>query len=360
MHVCFLINSLTQAGAETMVLRMVEDLPSDISPTVCYLRPEDALADDFRAAGAQVVSLQESFPFDPRAISRLYRLLCNYEIDVLHCHLPYAQILGRLIGRASGVSVLLSTQHSIPAKYHPIIRVLDRLTQPLDDVTVAVSKAVEHAHTGGKVRNDWVTIPNGIDVDGFRTEVAQTQPPKSMASDSLHYLNVGRCVKAKDQRTLIRAMAHLKEDPRETHLHILGDGPRREYLHECASSLGLEEYVTFHGHVREIAPFYNGADVFVLSSIVEGLPITLLEAMAAELPVVATEIPGIKEVVDNGNTGTLVPTKNPRYLAETMREMFDVERRSQMGAAGLNRAKERYSINQTIDKHVELYRRLVV
>lgn len=369
MRVCYLINQLAPGGAPTLLLDIIEQTEdADVSYTVCYIEGEDALVDDLRHAGAEVVDFDAAFKFDPRALLRMGRFFHRREFDVLHAHLPYSQTLGRLFSMIGTVDTVVSTQHNVPENYHPISRSLERTTRWRDDATVAVSEGVERAFRDGAHRFDgtldgqWCTIYNGIDREEFSRSVRNADSSSidgEAGSNRCIFLNVGRYVPAKSQDILIEAMASVVDVDSETHLYIVGWGEREEELRTLVDDHELDEYVTVTGRVDSVHEYYDFADVFVSSSTFEGLPITHLEAMSAELPLVTTAIPGVTEVVEDGTTGLLAPPDDPDALADAMTAMQDEADREMMGTAGYERVREHFSIEQTVENHLQLYNHLL-
>jgi len=369
MDVCYLINQLAPSGAPTLLLdvvRATED--ADVSYTVCFVEGDDSLVPELESTGADVVDFDAKFKFDPRALVRLARFFRRHEFDVLHAHLPYSQTIGRLAAAQGSVGAVVSTQHNVPANYHPVTRTLERATRPLDDATVAVSTGVERAFRGDAHRYDgtlddgWCTIYNGIDVKGFARDVADADPTAVAAdvagADPL-FLDVARYVPAKSQETLVDAMADVVADLPDAHLLLVGWGPREEALRDRVRERDLADHVTVTGRVPSVHPYYAAADAFVSSSTFEGLPITHLEAMAAGLPLVATAIPGVEEVVVDGETGRLVPPGNPAEIADAMVEVAEPNRRNCYGRAGYERAGSEFHIRETVDAHLRLYRQVL-
>lgn len=370
MDVCFLINQLAPGGAPTLLLDIIKhtDADADIEYTVCFVEGDDSLVPDFEDAGARVVDFGGAFKFDLRALSRLARFFRREEFDVLHTHLPYSQTLGRVFGRLGGIETIVSTQHSVPDNYHPITRTLERVTRPLDMKTVAISEGVEREFTGvvhwyepGQ-RGRWCTIYNGVDVVGFNAQVKAADvtglESRYELGDEPVFLNVGRYVPAKSQLDLITAMGHVVSDYPDARLFIVGWGPLEDELRKEVSDRGLAANITLTGRIQHanIHAYYALADVFVTSSRIEGLGIAGLEAMAAELPVVATDVPGLREIVEVGTTGLLVPKNAPNQLADAM--MQAVRTNEPYGTRGYERAAATFDIRKTTSSYVQLYREL--
>jgi glycosyltransferase involved in cell wall biosynthesis len=359
-----LITALQHGGAENMVVNLVRAI-DDVEFTVGYMEDKEDLVSEIKAAGIPVKSFEEASRFDPQAFVRLRRFLKSESFDILHAHLPYAQTVGRLaaLGTIDGV---ISTQHVIAENYHPITRATERLTQPIDDTTVAVSNGVERsfigtAHPPNELGHSWCTIYNGIDVEEFKGNVDavdrhEVRAKLELDPDAVTLLNVGRYVPVKNQRVLIRAIARADL---KVNLLVVGDGPLKQELRSLAAELGVTNRVQITGHVPEIYPYYAVSDLFVSPSQEEGLPITLLEAMAAELPVLASDIPGSREVVDDGTTGILYPPGDSDALISGIEMLRDRDRRRSFGTAGHERVRRVFSVERMAASYEDLYNRVV-
>lgn len=361
MQVCFLINQLAPGGAPTLLLDIIRHTDADY--TVCFIEGDDDLVPDFESAGAHVVDFGASFKFDPRALARMARFFACENFDVIHANLPYAQALGRVFGRIGGQTVV-STQHSVAEHYHPITGALERLTRPLDTRTVAISAGVERSFTGQAhgyepdMDGQWCTIYNGIDVAGFNERV-RTADTTALATnygidDQPVFVSVGRYVPAKSQHDLIVAMEHVTNSYPDARLLLVGWGDLEDDLRTAAHASGLAANVTLTGRVppTDIHNYYALADAFVTSSTMEGLGIAGLEAMAAELPVVATAIPGLREIVADGETGQLVPPSDPEALAAAMVAVLQTD---DYGRRGYERAADTFDIRTTAAAYHNLY-----
>jgi glycosyltransferase involved in cell wall biosynthesis len=366
MKICYLVNELAPAGAQTLLLDLVRHTDADIDYTVCFIEGDDHLVSDFESAGARVVDFGAAFKFDPRALARMARFFRRERFDVLHAHLPYSQTLGRVFGRLGGIETIVSTQHSAPNNYHPLSRFLERATRPIDERTIAVSKAVERLftatarHSAAGRHNQWCTIHNGIDAEAFAAAVQAADATAIRTEWAIDgdpvFLNVGRYRPQKAQRRLIEAMPRVLDELPDAHLLVVGWGELEDDLRTATRRYGLTDSVTITGRVPMIYPYYGVADAFVLSSVRESFGIVLLEAMAAGLPVVATDVQGVPEIVDHGRTGLLVPPDSPDELADAM--IRTVRTNHQYGQHGYERVREAFDIRQTTASHVQLYEKL--
>ena len=369
MRVCLLINQIGPGGAPNLLLDIIKNThDSNIEYIVCTIDQNKSHVDDFENAGADVIEFDASFKFDPRTVWKMLRFFHQQKFDVLHAHLPYSQTLGRILGHFGGCSSIVSTQHNVPKNYHPITRKLEQLTRPLDSRTIAVSEGVERAFTGNSARyvpnqpRQWCTIYNGIDVEEFNRAVqeADSQSIRNKWNvDADHiYVNVSRYVEAKAQLDLIAAMDDVIDDIPDAHLFIVGWGELEQQLRKEVADRELEDAITITGRVPTVHEYYALADAFVSSSIFEGLPIAHIEAMAAELPIVATDIPGVNEAVIDGESGILVRPERPTELADAIVDLTSSSTQKKFGEAGFQHAKEQFSIERTVDSHLSLYAEL--
>lgn len=364
MHVCHLINSLEHGGAETHLLEMAranKRMNTDLSLTVCSIEGAAPLADEFRDLGIEVKNFGARFKFDPRSIIRIGGFFSQQEFDILHTHLPLSHALGRPLGRLAGIENVVSTQHNVADNYHPITGMLEQLTRPLDTQTIAVSDGVRQSFdTRGR---PWEIIYNGIDVEAYNEDVRAASPDnvrkKWDVGDDVVFLNIARYEPEKAQSDLLEAMARVTNQRQDVTLLLVGSGRLEDELWAKIRDENLESNVKLTGHVPSVKEYYALADVFVSSSIREGLPITFLEAMAAELPIVGTKIPGVDELVINGETGYLVPPKGSEELANRLLKLSDPERQTAFGKAGFQRVRTQFDIRETLKAHIRLYEEIL-
>jgi glycosyltransferase involved in cell wall biosynthesis len=358
LHLCHVIDTLSIGGAENLLLGMIKRSPSSLRHSVCYRKGDGELTSDLNAAGGDVIDLDFSIQYDPFGVARLISHVRHTSVDVIHAHLPASMVAARLAGLISHTPVV-STQHNRPQNYQSVSRTLERLTRPIDAKTVAVSEGVRTAF-GAASDPAWETIHNGIDGREFQSSVrnSDSAPVRDRWSigDSLTYLSVGRCVTQKSPVDLVRAMEHVVGERPDATLVVVGSGPLLDDVKAAVSAHRLEESVIVTGHVDRVEPFFDLAHVFVSASRVEGLPLSILEAMAAGLPVVATAIPGIEECVDHGRTGLLVPPGDPELLGHEMARLGDERRRGDFGEAGLERVLEQFNIDSMVGEYNTLYK----
>jgi len=356
--VLHLIKGLGRGGAEMLLLetrRAARAAP--FRHTYGYLLPaKDALVEPLRGLGSEVVC----FPMRsalrlPATVLRLARYLRDSRTALVHAHLPISGVVARLAGRLAGVPVLY-TEHNLHERYHPLTRRLNLWTWPLQERVVAVSGQVRESilrHAGDRVPVE--VVRNGIPLDRFRPD------------PQIDAIVVGTTAVFRPQKRLgdwLRAARALVERNRETgpglRFLLVGDGPLRGSLERQAGELGLGDHVLWVGLRDDVRPDLAAMDVYLSSSDFEGLPLALLEAMALELPVVATAVGGVPEVVVPEETGVLVAPRQPEDLAEAVQRLIESpELRRRMGRKGRRRVETSFGIDRMTRRLEAIYSELL-
>jgi glycosyltransferase involved in cell wall biosynthesis len=274
----------------------------------------------------------------------------------VHASSSKAGVLGRLAAVVAGVPIRIFTVHGWAFSAYSGLASMaylwaDRTAARVTTMTICVS---EHERaTGLRARTcrpeRTVVIPNAVDVAAAPRAGGDRPLPR--------LITVGRLKAPKDFSTLLRALAGLEPRSFEEAL-IVGSGPDRSRVEQELSSLGLGGRVRVLGERQDVRTLLADSDVFVLSSRSEGLPVSVLEAMAAGLPVVASDVGGLRELVVEGETGLLVPPADPEALAAALQGLLaDRALRRRLGAAGRARAEARFDLAPFRRAHLEVYRR---
>lgn len=364
--ILFLINSLAYGGAETQLVRVATRLKRrGWSVKVVTLIPPTAYVDELEQESIPVTTLgmRRKIP-DPRAILRLARMVRLWKPDIVHSHMVHANLLARVTRLFAPVPVLISSARSI-IEGSRLREVLYRLTDPLCDMTTHVCRvgAERYVKTGIVPAHKMRHIPNGIDTDLFRPdgEMRARGRCELGVSEAFIWLAVGRFEVPKDYPNLLTAYARVAQSHPHSLLLLAGDGPLRSEMEGIVCSLGIQHRVRFLGVRRDVLQLMNAADAYVMSSSREGLPNVLLEAHATGLPVVATDVGGNREIVRDGESGFIVPSRNPDALARAMQHLMSMSERerSQMGAVGRQHIIENYSMEHVVQQWENLYRELL-
>ncbi|MEA3407267.1 MAG: glycosyltransferase [Chloroflexota bacterium] len=362
----FLITELNVGGAERIVEQLASQLPRNrYRAQVACLYDPHAIGADIQAAGIPVINLDMQAKWDLRAPYRLLRLLREENVQILHAHLFHAHLLAAIVGKLAGTPVIIATRHSVEiGGQHR--ETINRWIRPLCDAVVAVSKDVYQAEVqrSGIDPKKVTMIPNGVQLREFSNfdpaAAEKLRDAWSIQPETAIIGTVGRFVTPKGHIYLLDALASLRNQMPDIRALIIGDGPLRSSIETSVKALGLAEIVILTGTRHDIPELLSLLDLFVLPSLWEGLPIAILEAMAAGLPVVATRVGGVPEVVVDGETGLLVPPGDPDALAQAiLRLLRDPDLRHRMGQAGRARVAEHFSVEQMVRKTEALYERLL-
>lgn len=362
----FLITDLDYGGAETQLVNLVTRLKvRGWDVRVVSMLPPQAFTDELKQTGIPLATLNmRRGVADPRAVFRLVKMLREWKPWILTSFMFHANLLGRIAGRLAGVPINISsvrTENMGGALRERIMR----LTDWMGDITITNSRIVAGNLTKqGVVPAERVcVIANGLVLDKFVVTNSNKQEVRrdlGVAEEDFLWLAVGRLEEPKDYPNLLQAF-RIVLNKYEAQLYVAGQGSLTEDLERQAIELGISDRVVFLGLRRDIPQLLQVADGFVLSSAWEGLPNTVMEAMAAAKPVVATSVGGVPELVQEGKTGYIVPPRNPKALALAMEKMMalSAEERSEMGKAGRAHIEANYSLERVVDQWEELYMELL-
>jgi glycosyltransferase involved in cell wall biosynthesis len=365
-HVALVIPTLDRMGsAERQVILLAGGLcRRGWQVTVVALSSQGGTAvHELRATGAGFLSLGMGTSIaDPRGWFRFIVWLRRVRPEVVHAHLAQAIWLARWSRLFASVPIVIDTFHCPPAA-RLWKRLSYRLSRWLPDRITAVSNSVAESHVMARAVSwkNLTVLPNGIDLDEWRPDSRMRSTVRSEMGieDQFLWVAVGRLEMVKDYPTLLKAMATL---PRSARLVIAGSGPLRENLSWLTASLGLAGRVRFLGYDPNVKRWLQAADGFVLASRWEGLPMALLEAAACELPAAVTDVPGIREVIEDGETGMLAPVMDAAALACAMTAIMQAsaEDRHTMGERARQGVTERFSLESAIDSWEKLYEDLLL
>lgn len=364
-HVLQLIDSLNIGGAEILLRDLSVGLAQHgFRVSVGYSTP-GPLAGDLKDLGLTITRLPRLMRIDPILFGGMIRLMRKNRPQIVHTHLFKSDFHGRLAARIAGVPVVVSTLHSIDrwAQKWPL-GTLYGWTSHFADRIVAISDDVKNFHmTNTDVdESKFVTIENGVDVQRFagKRTLGQGVRKEFNINDSAPVFGIiGRLTPPKDHKIFLQSAALILQIIPLARFLIVGDGLLKGDLEAYTHELGIQDSVIFTGMRRDIPAVLAALDVLVISSLWEGIPVTLLEAMAAELPVVATKVGSIPEVVTE-ETAILVPPSDPAAIAQVCIQLANnKDLRLSLGQAGLKRVIAYYSIDAMIDRTTALYAELL-
>ncbi len=363
------ITSLERGGAENHLLALVTHADrSRFDIELAVLHGEGELVPVFRSHGVPVHLLKARGRFDPWALGRLASLLRDGGYDIVHSHLfradIYVCLAATLLTRAP--LRLVSTRHNDDRFFlHPIVGIAHYLVSARQDMIIAISDHIARFTIGRGVRDPGRVrrVYHGLETpDTEAQERRRLALRQELEIDASAFLvgNVGRLAPQKGQRHLVRALPALLEQVPDAHVLIAGGGDLDSYLRGLADELGVSDRVHVLGPRRDVPAIMRAIDVFVMPSIWEGFGIVLLEAMAAERPVVASRVATIPEVVEDGETGILVPAGDAEALAAALSALaLDPARARRLGLAGRQRLESSFSLEKMVGDTESLYEELI-
>ncbi len=362
--ICQLITELRPAGAERCVYELARRLDRDRFDVHVMALRGGRVADWLDQEGIPVTVLNVRGRWD---LSRLYSLVGHLragQFDLLHTHLFHGDLIGRAGARLVGIPHLVHTVHVAEGRFRPWQFAHARLGANYYDRIVCVSESVKayHAKRAGLPDRLYTTILNGIDVEHFkRNEKTRKQLREEwgLAGDQVLLAFVGRLDRQKGIDTLLAAVSHLGARGEQAHLVVAGDGAKRNLVENFIRYGEGGAGTKWLGFVEDIPGLLSAADVLVMPSRWEGFGLAAAEAMAAAVPVIATNVPGLREVVVDDQTGIVVEPDNGQALAGAIEKLSaDADLRFRLGRAGLERVRSLFPIDKNISAHEELYQQV--
>lgn len=361
----FVIDHLNVGGAQRHLVELFSGLDrARFAPQVCVAKPAGTLIGTLEQMGIPV----RCFELGPTlaepqtlvGIARMARRLRDERVDIVHGYLYMGNILGMLAGRLAGIPIRIAGKRSLDryprrAQLYPT-RLANRFAHRILCNAEAVRRFVldEERPAPRKL----AVIPNGIRLPS--TTVAPVRPA-AVPEGARLVGTIGRLTWKKAYGDLLEAARRVRTARPDVEFVIIGDGPLRAALEAQAVRLGIRDHVHFLGEVHDVRGLLQGFDVFTLSSVIEGMPNVLLEAMAAEKPAVVTNAGGMPEMVIHEETGLLVPPAAPAALAaEILRLLSRPEDQMRFGKAARRLVEQRFSVSAMITSYARLYEDLMV
>ncbi len=360
MKVLHLINSLDTGGAEKLLL---DTLPlyreKGIDAQLLLLNgSEHQFVQQLRKSGLPYFSLGKGSVYNPLHVFRLIGYLKKF--DIVHVHLfpsQYWAVFAKILSFSK--TKLVFTEHNTSNRRleNPIFRIIDSIVYKFYTRIVCISPEIRDMlikHTG-LPENRFVVITNGVDISAIQKAqpIPKTEIHSSLSNTDFVLLQVAAFREQKDQKSLIQAMPFLPENVK---LLLVGDGSLRTECENLTSELKLENRVFFLGKRLDVAQLLKSADAIVLSSHYEGVSLSSIEGMASGKPFVASDVPGLKEVVQGA--GILVHPKHPKALADAISKLqSDKNYRNAIAESCQKRASE-FDISHLISRHIALYESL--
>jgi glycosyltransferase involved in cell wall biosynthesis len=368
LHVAYLVEGLAGRGYETTLV------------AGSLARGEESMAHVAESRNARIVTIphlhREISPLeDARAIVRLARLIREERPQILHTHTAKAGAVGRIAALLAGSArppIVVHTFHGhvLRGYFNPLttlgFRTLERWLARVTTRLIAVSPEVRDdlVRLGVGSKEQFAVIRLGIELGervGADEETRrETRRQLGVGPDAFVVGWVGRMTAVKRTDDVVRAFRELLDRHVDAYLCLVGDGPDRPRLEKLAHELGIVKRCLFVGYQDDVAPYYEAIDALLLPSVNEGTPVSVIEALAAGRPAVATRVGGVPDVVRDGVDGHLVDVGDASTLGERLAELAnDPHRREEMGEEGRARGVGRYAVSRLVEDIDALYRELL-
>jgi len=361
--VCQVLHSLCVGGAEVLASQFAERSAGVVRTVFACLDDLGELGQRLRDGGAEIEVFARRPGFDFGLTRQLARYFDRQQVDVIHAH-QYAPFfyssLARLPGRKPP---LIFTEHgrSFPDFRRPKRVFANRFLLGPHDHVIAVGDQVREALIAneGFSPNRVEVIQNGVPVRDYASSPggrASAREKLGLADHAFVIVQVARLNALKDHRTAVATMWHLISTHPNARLLLVGDGEERPGIEAAIAQAGLADVITLYGSRSDVKTFLHAADAFLLTSVSEGIPLTLVEAMAAEIACVATDVGGIPDVIEHEQSGLLAPAGDALALARYLARLADdTTLRSRIAGRGHRRAIDSFSDDAMHLQYQRLY-----
>lgn len=352
-HLMILLPGLRKRGIDARLMLMVE--PD---------KPVDDFVDGLTDSGVPVERIIIGNHADMMVVNRIRQGLAADKPDILHTHLIHADLFGTIAGKIAGVPHLVISRHNDDAFRHRTpIKLLNRTLWSMASGGIAISEAIRQfcidieGASRGKVRTIHYGLPPQPPLGTkLRKELRREL---YLSPDTRIAGMVCRLTEQKGVTYALQAFALLGEPFDDTHLVILGDGRLKDELIAEATALGIRHRAHFLGWKENAGAYMNVFDIFLMPSLWEGFGIVMLEAMAAAVPIIGSDVSAIPEVIEPYETGFLVPPRDPQAIAEALETLFaDEPLRRHMGFLGQERLETVFSADRMIDETAAYYEKI--
>jgi L-malate glycosyltransferase len=314
------------------------------------------------SAGMDVFPMPMRGEIDPAACFQIRKLIREFNYNIIHAHTSHAHTLAFLASINTGVIRLVTRRVDFTIFRSRFLRFNGIKYRYMADYYVAISKKIKEVMVADGIAADRIfVVHSGIDIARFSGVTGDSLISEfKLRSEQPVVINVAHLAGHKGQRFLVRAIPYVLKQIPEARFFIIGEGELLAELQALSASLGISRALTFTGFRKDVGAFYQIADIFVMSSVQEGLGTAMIDALALGKPVVAANAGGIPEIIKDGETGCLVDAANPQALAQGIIQMLTNKDQAQrMAQRGRAVVKEHFSIDAMVENNLAVYRQLL-
>ncbi|MEJ2167014.1 MAG: glycosyltransferase family 4 protein [Desulfobacterales bacterium] len=352
----------TWRGGEQQTLYLLDGLRQRRIDSHLVCQPGSPMHAKAAEAGVDVYPIAMRGETDLIASLRIRNLIRENNFSIIHSHTSHAHTIAYLASAGTGVRRLVTRRVDFSIFRHSFLHLSGLKYRFLADDYVAISNRIKAVlvEDGMSERRIYV-VHSGVDPQRFEPAAGDhLRSEFDIRDNEKIVVNVAHLAGHKGQKYLIRAIPHVLAKLPDSRFFIVGRGELMGELQTLAASLGLQRQLVFTGFRSDVGAFYKIADLYVMSSVEEGLGTAVLDAMACGRPVVATTAGGLPEIISDGETGRLVPPADALALAEGMIDMLThPEMADAMAAAARTRVEQFFSIQTMVDKNIEVYRKIL-
>jgi len=352
----------TWRGGEQQTLNLLSGLTQ--RRIICHLvcQTGSPMAERAAGAGVRVFPITMRGEIDLAAVLRIRKLIHRFNYNIVHSHTSHAHSLAYLASINTGVIRLVTRRVDFSIFRHSFLKLSGIKYRYLADFYIAISHKIKDVMVDDGISGQRIfVVHSGIDPQRFMQATGDHLLSEfDIQANQKVVINVAHLAEHKGQTYLVRAIPRVLAKLPDTRFFIVGQGELMEKLKETASGLGLKRELIFTGFRDDVADFYQIADLYVMSSVQEGLGTAVLDALALAKPVVATRTGGLPEIVHDGKTGRLVAPADPGALADGIIDMLShAERARSMALAGRERVLGHFSVDAMVAKNIDVYQHIM-
>lgn len=353
----------TWRGGEQQTFNLLMGLKQRNISSHLLCQPDSPMCEKTKEIGIKTFPISMHGEADPLGCLRIRKVINKFKYDILHSHTSHAHTLAFFSSIGTNVNRLVSRRVDFSIFRHSFLKLSGIKYHYMSDFYIAISHKIKDIMVNDGISPSRIfVVPSGINPNRFAdVDKDYLVAEFNIKNNEQIVINVAHLAGHKGQQYLVRAIPLVLAKIPTARFFIVGGGELMNELKTLAASLGLTKELVFTGFREDVGAFYQIADLFVMSSIQEGLGTAVLDALALGKPVVATKAGGIPEIIENGVTGTLVPPADPQALAEgIIAYLANPEWTRQIGLQGQQKVRKNFSVDIMVEKNIDVYRQLLM
>lgn len=373
LHILHVIGGGEFGGAEQHIISLMDHYQDHAINATVITFYDSIFAQKLREAGHSVIPIERFGRFDLRILTALIRIFNKLNPDIVHTHGVRANFFARLAAKRSQNKKVITTVHSMLRHDYPktipyiIASLMERFTQTIPSHYIAVSDAIKQQLISNKIDENKITlIQNGINAMNYaRTPTISAQAITlrqawNIHADAFVIGTIARLVPVKGLHDMIAGMAIALKQDASLHLLIVGDGPEKERLQQLITEYQIDHHVSMVGFRTDVAACLSAMDAYINCSLSEGTPISVMEAMAAEKPLILTAVGGMVEMAQDEVSALMIPAKSPESIATSiLRLKNESTLREQLATTARKTVEERYTVEAMTRQQINIYNEVV-